>query len=885
MQGRIYNPSLFDKATTKDGEQFQFVLVWLKKDSAELNKLVREAIKTIWDRKPSGLNLPILDGDNSEWDEYRHCHFATFSNENAISVTGNISSGDEVKIEFEAVAYDKGKADRGVKFIAKSVELVNKAGAVTRGSLANIPSELKALDQWLVWRYNKENAKIPVNAKTGYPGSTVKPSDWATYDRAESEFITTNRYTGVGFVFSPKDEYVGVDLDKCRDAKTGEVAPWAEKIIEDLDTYTEISPSGTGFKMWLKAELPPGYRNKSISGQIECYSESRYFACTGNCIGDPKPIRHEPDFEEFFCKPYLQKIDERDLEAKQRNREALAGLNLDNVLPIESRVAKAKRAMESVVIDRDKESDGSSRLLIYAKICKGWGVDLEHATEAINEIAVGPKAFDKDWTDSQIARRYEDADILLGEHIVDPDTQIKLPLKDSSPEDVARKLVEDFATQGQGYGCTLRVWEGGWYRWTDNYYKEINDINTVVIGYLQKHYIDITMTLAGNVVGNLKPMVQVSQKSTPCWLPEANALSWNPEHVFAASNQLVNLRTGESVDGNPAYFNLAASNVEFRPELGSEPKEWLEFLDSLDIDPGKIKMIQQYMGLCLSNNLRFQKMLLLLGPTRAGKGIISGVIQYLAGSYVSTNLWSLTSEYGLQNFIGRKVAFLPDVEYSRRIDSGLVCERLKCITAGDPVDVNRKHLPHITTTLPTRLVWCTNLYPEINDPSGVLANRMIPIELTKSFLGKEDVTLRDKLLAEGPMILNWAIEGYQALLKAGEFDEPKSVQDFRSEIQQGTSPVTRFLLEKCLRIEGDGQVTREESSFVDDIYEAYREWMLDNNEARDIYSKRKFSQCVRQYYGLRAKKTDVFGADRKTKIMGVRLKVESDLEIEDILNS
>ena len=75
----------------------------------------------------------------------------------------------------------------------------------------------------------------------------------------------------------------GVDLDHCRDADTGALEPWAAQIVEELGSYAEVSPSGTGVHIIVSGELLPGRRRR---GQVEMYSEGRYFTMTGVVIPD-----------------------------------------------------------------------------------------------------------------------------------------------------------------------------------------------------------------------------------------------------------------------------------------------------------------------------------------------------------------------------------------------------------------------------------------------------------------------------------------------------------------------------------------------------------------------------------------------------------------------
>ena len=95
---------------------------------------------------------------------------------------------------------------------------------------------------------------------------------------------------GIGFVFLAGGPYCGVDLDDCRDPKTGKLADWAADVVRRLDSYTEVSPSNCGVKVFLKGRLPAGGCNRK--GPVELYDGRRYFAVTGQRLpGTPAEVR------------------------------------------------------------------------------------------------------------------------------------------------------------------------------------------------------------------------------------------------------------------------------------------------------------------------------------------------------------------------------------------------------------------------------------------------------------------------------------------------------------------------------------------------------------------------------------------------------------------
>lgn len=152
--------------------------------------------------------------------------------------------------------------------------------------------ELIALDQWVCWEARRridnpaEWTKVPINARTGAKASATDPQTWAPFATALARY-RRDGLSGVGFVVTRDDPYTGIDLDKCRDPGTGALAPWAAAIVADLDSHAEVSPSGTGVRVWIVGSLAgllPDGRGGRRRGPIELYSHDRYFAVTGHLL-------------------------------------------------------------------------------------------------------------------------------------------------------------------------------------------------------------------------------------------------------------------------------------------------------------------------------------------------------------------------------------------------------------------------------------------------------------------------------------------------------------------------------------------------------------------------------------------------------------------------
>lgn len=156
----------------------------------------------------------------------------------------------------------------------------------------NIPQDLRDLYQWVCWKSQERNGKftkVPFSPQTGTLAATSDPRTWSDFNTACHVF-EQGGYDGIGFVFTKNDPYCGIDLDKCRDPDTGIIEPWAQAIIEKLNSYTEISPSGQGVHIIIESQLPEGQRRR---GQIEMYETGRYFTMTGHHLdGTPDSIHN-----------------------------------------------------------------------------------------------------------------------------------------------------------------------------------------------------------------------------------------------------------------------------------------------------------------------------------------------------------------------------------------------------------------------------------------------------------------------------------------------------------------------------------------------------------------------------------------------------------------
>jgi primase-polymerase (primpol)-like protein len=165
-----------------------------------------------------------------------------------------------------------------------------------------IPEELKGYGQWVLWKWakakpNKDGirkwTKVPWSCNSRKADPT-KPSTWFGFSQVRILYeAEDSSYDGIGFVFAADDPFTGTDLDDAIDLATGELKPWAAKIVTDFGTFTDVSPTRTGVKL-IGIGDKPGERCKTAyhDGEVEQYSRDRFFTVTGHrLLGTPETIR------------------------------------------------------------------------------------------------------------------------------------------------------------------------------------------------------------------------------------------------------------------------------------------------------------------------------------------------------------------------------------------------------------------------------------------------------------------------------------------------------------------------------------------------------------------------------------------------------------------
>lgn len=304
----------------------------------------------------------------------------------------------------------------------------------------------------------------------------------------------------------------------------------------------------------------------------------------------------------------------------------------------------------------------------------------------------------------------------------------------------------------------------------------------------------------------------------PAWITPHD---WDARDVVTMRNCMLNPKLMETKELTCNLFSRYQTDYDFVPDA-PEPKRWIKFLKGIwPDDRDCIEALQMWFGYCLTQDTRQQKILLLVGPPRSGKGTISRILTAVVGAanVASPSLGDLAQPFGLAKCIGRPLAIIPDARIGNRVDQALIVERLLSISGEDRVAIDRKYRESWEGRLPTRLMVCSNELPRLQDTTGALPNRYLVLPMVKSFLGEEDKNLEKEIMAELPGIVLWAIAGFHKLAAAGKISQPKAGQERLNVLEDLCSPILAFFREFYTET---GDVA--DKIPADDLQREWKEW-------------------------------------------------------------
>lgn len=708
-----------------------------------------------------------------------------------------------------------------------------------------IPAELKALPQWILWRKEERSGKytkVPYQPD-GEMAQANNRRTWSTFATAV-KFYLDGDYDGIGFVFSRQDNYIGIDIDKC--VTDGRINTFANEIIETIDSYTEFSPSGEGIHIIIKGNLPQnviGTGRKNTQHGLEIYAHGRYFTFTGNTENANEVIERTDELAEVFEKYF----DDSDIEG----RVNLAEFEKDEIkLSNESLWEKMFRSKNGDEIrslyngNLLKDDHSGSDLALSNHLAFWTGKSSTRMDSMFRETGLMRDKWDvihfRDTNETYGERTIAEAISSTTSTILDDKKQydeFSFDFHDGDAEVVEDKPKKKFRLTELGnaeriaheYGHVIKyvsdmgwlIWDGK--RWRIDTKKEIERITNKVLRGLYKSDDEMETKWARmcerrnirmNSIKDLMPLVPGEREEFDKF-----------KYLFNVTNGIVNLKTGK-LQAHDRNLNLTKiTNVEF--DKKAKCPEWLSFLDQIFLgDKELIEYMQRLIGYSLTGEITEQIMVFLIGGGSNGKSTFINIIKDLMGEYgkqAKSDTFIKKKETGANNDIARLVGsrFVSAIESE---DGEVLSEAfVKQITGGEPVLARFLRQEYFEFIPEFKVFFTTNHKPVIKGTDEGIWRRikLVPfnLQLPKQ---KRDLKLSEKLSLEMPGILNWAIEGCMKWQKMG-LNEPNKVSKATGDYKEEMDIIGPFLFERCY-VEETQKISAKE------LYEVYSNWCYQNGE-------------------------------------------------------
>lgn len=652
---------------------------------------------------------------------------------------------------------------------------------------------LAELSQWVAWReVERPNAKgeavktkVPYDPHTGKGAQSDNPATWGTRQQADA-YASKLKGGGLGIMLGPipgEPERClgGIDLDTCRDVKSGVIEAAAQAVIDRFDTYCEVSPSKTGVKLFffftdlpaiqkaMGTEFGRAFKRSSDKGHppaIELHVGHRYYTVTEECHGPLRPLRAVP-------------------------KEDLLWL-LNEAGP--SFAGKAK-----------KTKDGSAELYKLARN-SSTREELEAA------LAENPEA----------ARHVRDQP--NQKRAIDRAWEAAKKADDKFAYDVADAFRDKYA--GQLLFCSA---QRQWYAWDGVHWRP--DRTDRAFNYAAEE----CRREGGNDLSRAKSRAQAAAaveklaRADPAFAVEPDYFDRDPM-LIGTPGGVIDLRTGELRPARQEDYITKLTAVapipldRFNPDL--DCPDWIDFLNSATGgDAGMIRFIQQWFGYCLTGSVRAEKMAFYQGTAGSGKDTLVGAVSNTMGDYaINVPVGVLTERKHEQHpteiarLHGARLAWSSETEQDKYWNQ----QRVKEWTGGGKL-TGRFMRGDFFEFVPTfKLTVIGNDKLRIRNVDNAIRRRFIVVPFNNP-PKKPDDTLKDRLRSEYSGILSWMILGCLDWQRNG-FVLPKSVSNYTSDYLAQQDIFSRWLEACC-----EQHITYFESSKR--LWESFKQFALEKGES------------------------------------------------------
>ncbi len=717
--------------------------------------------------------------------------------------------------------------------------------------LAEIPAELREVKQWVCWRLverapGEKPAKVPVNPASKREASVTNPATWAAYDVALEAFRSDQSLAGVGFVFTAADPFCGVDIDDCRDPITGELGGWAAEIVRQLDTYTEVSPSGTGVKLVLKAE-PPGPATRR--NKIEMYSSARYFTLTGERLPD-SPVKVNERQGELadlyvtaFGAPKKPEPEKPKTVQDDPKLKRVRAIDDDDLLKRAREAANGEKFAKLWNGDTDDYGGDRSRAdaALAAILCYWTRADAARLDKLFRRSGLIRKKWDERRGTETYGERTISHAIAALTARYDPDLDATLG---TVKNDVAN--AEIFVQLAGGCFAWVSAWRA-WLAWDKHRWRRDADSETrraaegvstellrrasLITGDSDARKATYRWAIAAGDLYRLRALEDIARTRLEV---RPSYLDRDP-YLLGVGNGVIDLRTGERRDGAPGDWLTRYTAVRYDP--AARCPKWDRFLlEIMEGDREMVAYLWRVIGYALTGDTSERAFFLLHGYGRNGKTTFVETLHALLGAYAQRARFATFLRKNVQggganddiaHLAGARVVIASEADQAASLDVALVKE----LTGTDTVRARFLYGREFEFAPVFKLFLATNHVPQIYESTYAFWDRLHYIEF-KYRVPENKVNKKLPLLLLGELegILAKAVVSCRGWQRDG-LQPPAMVLKAGKELQERMDTFGEWKQERC------EDVFKTESVSHGDLYMDFSEWMKNRGVKKPPSSK------------------------------------------------
>ena len=732
-------------------------------------------------------------------------------------------------------------------------------------------NNLKNTRQWIC-----HLNKVPKSPLYNGNANPTDPDTWGTYDQAVSA-CKQYGYSGIGFVFTAESEYCGIDIDHCID-ESGEINKDALDIISTMDSYAEISPSGTGVHIIYKGKVHDDWKKKKTNAlgegvHLEMYQKDRYFTVTENRF-NTSDVNEREKYAELIYKAYMQAVEkpksaenppktpvkhltltDRDIIDKAMNSNSgmkFAKLFNGDTSDYDNDDSRADMAFCSMLAFWcQKDMDMMDRIFRQSGLMRDkW--DEKHGRDTYGNITL-QKAVDG-CTNTYFPTVPKDDEFFVNFESKPKANQMKLYSLDDTGN---AERMSDMFGEAIRYNYTDKRWmlynknkwiyddsgyigkfidksieamkqEKEWYIQQD---KENNDENQTRFKTWEKHY---KKSRSNSAKTALDKEVRHYVPVTPNLLDRHKMGLNSPTGVIDLNDFSVRKATPKD------YFT---KSVTANFDKNAKCPLWDSFLETIfDHDKDLIRYVQKAVGYSLTGSTAEQCAFFLYGTGRNGKSTFIDVLRELFGDYarnIQPETIMIKNNNGINSDIARlkgaRLVTTVEPNEGLKLNEGL----LKQLTGGDIITARKLYAEEFEFKAEFKLWMATNHKPIIRGTDLGIWRRVHMIPFTVVIPENEvDKQLTDKLMQELDGIFVWALRGLAMYNKEG-LEMPHAVRQAVDEYKKEMDVVSRFL-DECT------EKAFAKSVKASDLYQVYTNWCSQYGEYQ--MSNTKFGKEIMQKY-------------------------------------